>query len=63
MLRELSFCSALQLILFLPFYLIWRSDCKKFGKENLAAPLSERFLAWVIYCPIWLIPFIGGLRG
>ena len=63
MIHELSICSAIQLILFIPFYLIWRADCKKFGKENLAVPLSERFLAWVICCPIWLVPFIGGSHG
>lgn len=48
----------LQFVLFLPFYLIYRKDCKQIGKENLAVPLSERFFIWVIYCPIWVVPIL-----
>lgn len=51
-------CIALQLILFLPFYIIWRKDCKEIGKDNLAVSLGERFLAWAISCPIWIIPIL-----
>jgi hypothetical protein len=47
----------LQLVLFIPFYLIWRNDCKTIGKENLAVSLDERFVVWILYCPIWLTPF------
>ena len=47
----------LQLVLFIPFYLIWRNDCKTIGKENLAVSLAERFVVWILYCPIWLTPF------
>lgn len=59
---ELS-CILLQLITFIPFYLIWRSDCKAFGKENLAVPLSERFFNWVVFCPIWFLPIVDLLKG
>lgn len=48
----------LQFVLFIPFYLIWKNDCKTIGKENLAVSLSERFIAWMLYCPIWLTPFL-----
>lgn len=51
---------ALQIILFLPFFFIWRKDCKEVGKENLAVSLEERFTAWIIFCPIWIlfVPFL-----
>ena len=55
--KTLLICILLQLILFIPFYLIWRKDCKEIGKENLAVSLSERFMAWILYCPIWAIGF------
>jgi hypothetical protein len=34
----------LQFLLFLPFYGIYREDCRQIGKKNLAVPLHERFL-------------------
>lgn len=49
---------ALQLISFIPFFIVWKKDCKKIGKENLAAPLKERFAVWLICFPIWLLPFL-----
>lgn len=49
---------ALQIILFIPFYLIWRKDCKAIGKDKLAVSLGERFIAWIIFCPIWAIPLL-----
>jgi hypothetical protein len=45
----------LQFVTFIPFYLIWRNDCKQFGKSNLAVSLSERFITWCVFCPFWLI--------
>ena len=48
----------LQLILFIPFYFIWKKDCKDIGKENLAVSLKERFIAWLVAFPIWLLVFI-----
>lgn len=48
----------LQLILFIPFYFIWKKDCKKIGKENLAVSLGERFIAFMVVCPIWILIFI-----
>lgn len=51
-----------QLGLFLPFYFIWRNDCKEIGKENLAVPLKTRFIYWCIYFPIWAIPIICAVR-
>ena len=59
---ELIFVS-LQLVLFLPFYLNWRKDCKEFGKENLAVPLSERFFVWVTFFPFWIVPVLCAVRG
>lgn len=53
--NKILICIFLQLVLFIPFYLIYRNDCKKIGKDNLAVSLQERFLAWLILCPIWLI--------
>ena len=51
-------CIALQFVLFIPFFIIWKKDCKKIGKENLAVSLKERFAAWVIYFPMWLLQFL-----
>ena len=48
----------LQIVLFIPFYLIWRKDCKEIGKDKLAVSLEERFLSWLIVCPIWAIGFL-----
>lgn len=55
-------CIALQFILFIPFFIIWKKDCKEIGKENLAVSLKERFTVWVIYFPIWLLPFLNVLK-
>lgn len=52
------FCVALQIVLFIPFFIIWKNDCRIFGKDNLAAPLKERFAMWIIFFPIWIIPFL-----
>jgi len=48
----------LQLILFMPFYFIWKNDCKTIGKNNLAVSLEERFLTWLFICPFWLMNFL-----
>jgi hypothetical protein len=50
---------SIQLILFIPFYLIWRNDCKKIGKENLAISLKERFFWWLLLFPYWVLVFIN----
>lgn len=50
--------TALQFILFVPFFIIWKNDCRKFGKDNLAVSLEERFIAWITFFPIWIIPFL-----
>jgi hypothetical protein len=52
----------LQLILFIPFYLIWKNDCKSIGKENLAVSLQERFLYWIMLCPIWLMGVLDAIN-
>ncbi len=52
---KMLICILLQIVLFLPFYLIWMNDCKKIGKDNLAVSLQERFLIWLLLCPLWLI--------
>ena len=52
--NKILICALLQIVLFIPFYLVWRKDCKTIGKDNLAVSLQERFLYWLIFCPIWL---------
>jgi hypothetical protein len=54
---KILICILSQLVLFIPFYLIWRRDCKKIGKDNLAVSLQERFFVWIIICPIWIFGF------
>ena len=49
----------LQFVLFIPFYLIWKKDCKNIGKDNLAVSLEERFLYWLCLCPIWAIGLLN----
>jgi hypothetical protein len=56
--NKIFICILLQFVLFIPFYLIWRKDCKKIGKDNLAVSLQERFLVWLIFCPMWVIGFL-----
>lgn len=51
-------CATLQISLFIPFFIIWINDCRKFGKDNLAVSLEKRFMAWIILCPIWILPFL-----
>jgi len=55
--KSILVCILLQFVLFIPFYIIWRNDCKKIGKDNLAVSLSERFFYWLIFCPIWALGF------
>jgi hypothetical protein len=55
-------CVVLQFVLFLPFYLIWRKDCREIGKENLAVSLGERFEAWLICCPLWALPIVDLIK-
>ena len=55
--NSILICVLLQFVLFTPFYLVWGNDCKEIGKENLAVSLAERFVVWILYCPIWLTPF------
>jgi len=47
-----------QMILFIPFFLLWKKDCKEIGKESLAVSLKERFVAWLIFYPLWVTPFL-----
>lgn len=54
---KILICFLFQFVLFVPFYIIWRNDCKEIGKENLAVSLQERFLCWLIICPIWIFGF------
>lgn len=49
----------LQFVFFIPFYILWRNDCRKIGKDNLAVSLEERFFTWCIFCPIWALGFIN----
>lgn len=56
-------CMALQFVLFIPFYFVWRTDCKKIGKERLAVSLSERFFAWAVVFPLWIVPVLFLVKG
>jgi hypothetical protein len=56
-------CLILQFVCFLPFYFVWRNDCKEIGKDNLAVPLKERFFVWCIAFPIWVIPILQLTKG
>jgi hypothetical protein len=49
----------LQFVGFIPFYMIWKNDCKTIGKENLAVPLEDRFVAWLLFCPFWALGFFN----
>lgn len=49
---------ALQFVLFFPFYLVWRKQCKETGKENLAVSLEERFITWIACFPLWIVPIL-----
>ena len=55
---QILICFLLQFVLFLPLYFVWRNDCKKIGKDNLAVSLQERFIYWLMLCPIWVIGFV-----
>ena len=57
--NSILICLILQFVFFLPFYLVWRNDCKKIGKDNLAVSLQERFLQWLLICPLWLVGLVG----
>ena len=51
----------LQLLLFIPFYLVWRKDRKEIG-EDLAVSLLERFMSYIVFIPLWLIPIFCAVR-
>ena len=55
-------CVLSQFILFIPFYLVWKKDCKEIGKEKLAVSLKERFTAWIILFPLWLMPVLWAIE-
>jgi hypothetical protein len=60
--NNIIICIILQFMFFIPFYIIWINDCKNIGKDNLAVSLSERFLYWLVFCPIWifgLLPLVS----
>lgn len=51
-------CLIAQSVLFIPFFIEYLKDVKDIGKDNLAAPLSERFISWCLFVPIWLMPIV-----
>jgi hypothetical protein len=51
-------CIVLQFVGFIPFYLMWRNDCKEIGKDGLAISLGRRFIAWLVFFPIWAMPLL-----
>lgn len=54
----LLICVVVQLVLFIPFIFTWKRDCREIGKDKLAVPLGDRFMAWLLCFPFWAIPFI-----
>ena len=56
--NNILICIVIQFVFFIPFYTIWKKDCKIIGKDNLAVSLEERFLAWICLCPIWICGFL-----
>lgn len=52
-------CIVIQVVLFIPFFCIYKKDCKKIGKDKLAVSLTDKFLAWTIVCPIWIFPALA----
>jgi hypothetical protein len=48
----------IQIVFFIPFYIIYKKDCKELGKENLAVSLEERFIYWLLLCPFWIISIL-----
>ena len=54
----LLICVVLQIVLFIPFFFVWRKDCRIYGKDNLAVSLRERFTAWLVMCPLWIVPVL-----
>ena len=51
----------LQLLLFIPFYLVWRKDRKEIG-EDLAVSLLEMFMSYIVFFPLWIIPIFCAVR-
>ena len=51
----------LQLLLFIPFYLVWRKDRKEIG-EDFAVSLLERFMSYIVFFPLWIIPIFCSVR-
>lgn len=41
---------------------IWQIDCKKFGKENLAVPLSDRLKGYFMFFMLPLILVLLKIR-
>lgn len=48
----------MQVLLFIPFFCLYKKDCKKIGKNKLAVSLTDRFFAWIIIFPIWVFPIL-----
>ena len=51
----------LQLLLFIPFYLVWRKDRKEIG-EDLAVSLLERFMYYIVFFPLCILPIFCAVR-
>lgn len=62
MLGAFAFCAAAQVITFVPFWITYKQDRKKYGSD-LGVPLKNRFAAWLIMFPIWAIPLAVMLGG
>lgn len=40
--NKILICILLQFVLFIPFYLIWRNDCKTIGKKSLGICVDSK---------------------
>ena len=62
MLGAFALCAVAQVITFIPFWITYEQDRKKYGSD-LGVPLKTRFAVWLLMFPIWavlLATMIGG---
>lgn len=62
MLESFAFCAVAQVITFVPFWIDWKKDMKKYGSD-LGVPLKTRFAVWLIMFPIWAIQLATMIGG
>lgn len=48
-----------QLIGLIPIYRSYKKDCEKYGENNLAVPLDQRIMAYLVAVPFWMVPLLA----